>query len=71
MSIEVVTYANKSSGMFEELVNNEHGVKVKVLGMGKKWNGFLDKYKGVLEYIETKKRRRYNCFFRWVRHKNK
>ena len=54
MTVEVVTYANKSSGMFEELVNNEHGVKVKVLGMGKKWNGFLDKYKGVLEYMETK-----------------
>ena len=55
MSLEVVTYANKSSGMFEELINNEHGVKVKVLGMGKKWNGFLDKYKGVLEYMKTKK----------------
>ena len=48
MSVEVVTYANKSSGMFEELVNNEHGVKVKVLGMGNKWNGFLDKFKGLL-----------------------
>jgi hypothetical protein len=55
MSVEVVTYANKSSGMFEQLINNEHGVKVKVLGMGKKWNGFLDKTKGVLEYMETKK----------------
>ena len=55
MSLEVVTYANKSFGMFEELVNNEHGVKVKVLGMGKKWNGYLDKSKGLLEYMETKK----------------
>jgi hypothetical protein len=55
MSLEVVTYANKSSGMFEELVNNDFGVKVKVLGMGKKWNGFLDKYKGLLEYMKTKK----------------
>ena len=55
MSVEVVTYANKSVGMFEELVNNDHNVKVKVLGMGNKWNGFLDKYKGVLEYMETKK----------------
>ena len=43
------------SGMFEELVNNEHGVKVKVLGMGKKWNGYIDKSIGLLEYIETKK----------------
>ena len=55
MSLEVVTYANKSSGMFEELVNNKHGVKVKVLGMGKKWNGYIDKSIGLLEYIETKK----------------
>ena len=55
MSVEVVTYANKSVGMFEQLINNDHGVKVKVIGMGKKWNGFLDKYKGVLEYMETKK----------------
>ncbi len=31
MSLEIVTYANKSAGMFEELVNNEHGVKVKFL----------------------------------------
>jgi len=55
MSVEVVTYANKSAGMFEELINNEHGVKVKVLGMGKKWNGYMDKSIGLLEYIETKK----------------
>ena len=54
MPVEVVTYANKSSGMFEELINNEHGVKVKVLGMGKKWNGFSDKFIGLLEYMETK-----------------
>ena len=54
MAIEIVTYANKSSGMFEELINNEHGVKVKVLGMGKKWNGFSDKFIGLLEYMETK-----------------
>src|SRR5210317_1396697 len=55
MTVEVVTYANKSSGMFEELVNNEHNVKVKVLGMGKKWNGFIDKSIGLLKYMETKK----------------
>ena len=55
MSVEVVTYANKSSGMFEELVNNEHGVKVKVLGMGNKWNGYSDKSKGLLEYMKTKR----------------
>ena len=30
MSVEVVTYANKSYGMFEELVNNKYDVPVKV-----------------------------------------
>jgi hypothetical protein len=55
MSVEVVTYANKSVGMFEELVNNDHGVKVKVLGMGNKWNGYIDKSIGLLKYMETKK----------------
>jgi hypothetical protein len=39
MSIEIVTYANKSQGMFEELVNNEFGVPVKVLGWGTEWKG--------------------------------
>lgn len=55
MSVEVVTYANKSFGMFEELVNNDHNIKVKVLGMGNKWNGYIDKSIGLLKYIETKK----------------
>ena len=55
MSVEIVTYANKSQGMFEELVNNEFGVPIKVLGWGTKWNGFTDKYKGMSEYLETKR----------------
>lgn len=54
MSLEVVTYANKSSGLFEKLVNNEHDVPVKVLGWGTKWNGFSDKIKGLLDYIQNK-----------------
>jgi hypothetical protein len=54
MSLEIVTYANKSQGMFEELVKNEFGVPVKVLGWGKKWNGYSDKSKGLLEYMKTK-----------------
>jgi hypothetical protein len=48
--LEVVTYATHSHGMFEELTKDG---QVKVLGWGKKWNGFTDKYKGVLEYIQT------------------
>jgi len=54
MSAEIVTYANKSQGMFEELVNNEFGVPVKVLGWGTKWNGFSDKYKAMSKHLETK-----------------
>ena len=54
MSIEVVTYANKSQGMFEDLVNNEFSVPIKVLGWGTKWNGFTDKYRGMSEYLKTK-----------------
>ena len=42
--LEIVTYANKSFGMFEELVNNEFKVPVRVLGWGSKWNGFTDKF---------------------------
>lgn len=54
MSPEVVTYANKSQGMFEDLINNEFGVPVKVLGWGTKWNGFSDKYKAMTKYLEMK-----------------
>jgi hypothetical protein len=54
MSIEIVTYANKSQGIFEDLVNNEFGVPIKVLGWGTKWNGYSDKSKGLLEYMKTK-----------------
>ena len=54
MSLEIVTYANKSRGMFEELVNNEFGVPVTVLGWKTKWNGFSDKYKAMSKHLETK-----------------
>jgi len=54
MSLEIVTYANKSQGMFEDLVNNEFGVPIKVLGWGTKWNGFSDKSKGLVEHLKTK-----------------
>jgi hypothetical protein len=54
MSLEIVTYANKSQGMFEDLVKNEFDVPVKVLGWGTKWNGYSDKSRGLLEYMKTK-----------------
>jgi hypothetical protein len=40
--------------MFEDLVKNEFGVPIKVLGWGTKWNGFTDKYRGMSEYLKTK-----------------
>lgn len=55
MSVEIVTYANKSFGLFEELIHNEFDVPIKVLGWGKKWNGYSDKSKGLLEYIYESK----------------
>jgi len=53
MGAHVVTYANKSSGMFESLVNNEFNVPVKVLGMGTEWKGFSDKVNGYRDYVQT------------------
>lgn len=53
MTIKIVTYANKSDGLFEELVNNRFGVQVEVLGWGTKWNGFKDKLIGVRNYVES------------------
>jgi len=53
--VEVVTYANKSFGLFEELIHNKFDVPVKVLGWGRPWNGYSDKSKGLLEYINESK----------------
>ena len=55
MSLEIVTYANKSQGMFEELVKNEFGVPVKVLGWGTNGMVFMISTKVCLEYLKTKK----------------
>ena len=52
--IEVVTYANKKAGMFDELINNEYGVPIKVLGWGTTWNGLMDKFYGLYDYLQTK-----------------
>ena len=51
--VHYVTYATHDQGMFRELVNNPHGVEIKVLGWGEKWKGFGDKLIGVLEHIKT------------------
>lgn len=54
-SVSVVTYATKSSGLFEELVRNPFGVPVTVLGWGTRWNGFTDKFKAMVEYLDSKR----------------
>ncbi len=54
MTLEIVTYANKSHGLFEQLVHNKFGVKVVVLGMGTEWKGFQDKFDGMTNYLKTK-----------------
>ncbi len=53
--MEIITYATESRGRFDSLVNNKFNVPVTVLGWGTKWDGFTDKFKGVLKHIENKK----------------
>ena len=48
--MKIITYATHSEGTFEELI---HSGPIEVLGFGKKWNGFMDKFVGVLKYLET------------------
>ena len=51
--MKLVTYATHSEGSFEELLNSEYPIEV--IGWGTKWNGFMDKFRGVQSYIETLK----------------
>lgn len=48
--IRVVTYATHEDGYFRRLVENEHNVRVEVLGMHTKWRGFMDKIRGMRAY---------------------
>jgi hypothetical protein len=47
---QVLTYATHAYGKFEQLTKDP---QVKVLGWGKPWKGFMDKFNGVLDYIKT------------------
>lgn len=51
MKIHYLTYATHKYGRFDKLINNKYGVNIKVLGFGKKWNNFIDKPKGIYNYI--------------------
>lgn len=50
MAVHYVTYATHEQGTLKDLKSSG----ITVLGMGKKWNGYLDKSKGVIEYMDTK-----------------
>jgi hypothetical protein len=50
--MKIITYATHAEGTFDTLVNSGHNIKV--IGWGTKWNGFMDKFKGVLSYLETR-----------------
>jgi hypothetical protein len=52
-NIHIITYATHDEGNFKNLINNKFNINVKVLGWGKKWNGFMDKLKNMYEYIST------------------
>ena len=52
MTVHIVTYATHSEGLFDKLVKNNHGVTVNVLGWNTKWNSFMDKFNGVIQYID-------------------
>ena len=47
---QVLTYATHAHGKFDQLSSNP---QVKVLGWGKPWKGFMDKFNGVIEYADT------------------
>ncbi len=57
-----ITYCTHDMGTFQELKNNSLGYDIKVLGWGKPWNGFLDKYKGMIDHLSDYKDEDVVCF---------
>jgi hypothetical protein len=53
MTVHIITYATHSEGLFDELINNKHNIKIKVLGWGEKWKGFMHKVQKCNEYIQS------------------
>lgn len=49
--MKIITYATHRFGTFNTLI--ETVPDIIVLGWGTKWTGFMDKFKGVLEYLES------------------
>lgn len=53
MVLHIITYATHNEGLFDDLINNKFGVKIKVLGWGDKWVNFMQKFHTLIEYLET------------------
>ena len=53
--IYVLTFATHAEGNFNNMINNSYGIKIKVLGWGKKWTGFKMKYIYVYNFIKNLK----------------
>ena len=51
-NIEIITYATHSEGTFEEIKNNKFNIPITVLGWGKKWNGFMQKFEDIYKHME-------------------
>ena len=49
--MRIITYATHAEGTFNSLVDNEYGIQINVLGWGLKWNGFMDKFKSVVKFL--------------------
>ena len=50
--MKIITYATHSEGSFNELINNRFQLPIIVLGYGERWNGFMDKFKKMYNYIQ-------------------
>ena len=57
-----ITYCTHDMGTFQELKNNSLGYDIKVIGWGKPWKGFLDKYKGMIDHLSDYKDEDVVCF---------
>lgn len=49
--MKIITYATHRFGTFDTLIQSVPDIIV--LGWGTKWNGFMDKFNAVIEYLET------------------
>ena len=53
--IYVITYATHSFGNFQNLIKNNHGIKLVVLGWGHKWEGYMRNLDLVIDHFKKNK----------------